>query len=261
LQPYVIRQGDYLASLAYQFGFDADTVWSDPANSALRKLRPNPNFLWPTDILYIPSPTAPAMKSLQTGTTNSFVADAPSVSITIAFSDASFASQACSIQELPQLTGLTTDASGTLTFSAPVTMDTATIAFSGIGATYVFKIGHLDPIETLSGVFQRLQNLGFIASDADFDPTDLEFLRTNLRALNAAQTGGGSGPASSSPSPSAAPSSANPPSEPAPSSDPAPPSNPAPQSEPSPPQDNAGLSDDGTLDSSTSTMLLNAHGS
>jgi hypothetical protein len=255
LQPYVIRQGDYLASLAYQFGFDADTVWNDPSNAALRKLRPNPSLLWPTDILYIPSPTPPAMKNLQTGTTNSFVADAPTVSITIAFSDGGFASQACSIQELPQLTGLTTDASGTLTFSAPVTLDTATIAFSGIGATYVFKIGHLDPIETLSGVFQRLQNLGFIASDADFDPIDLEFLRTNLRALKAAQTEGGPGSASSS-SPSAAPSSANPP-----PSEPAPPSNPPPQSEPSPPQDNAGLSDDGTLDSSTSAMLLNAHGS
>ena len=53
MQPYVIRQGDYLALLAYKFDFDADTVWGDPANSDLRKLRPNPNLLWPTDVLYI----------------------------------------------------------------------------------------------------------------------------------------------------------------------------------------------------------------
>jgi hypothetical protein len=38
LQPYVIKQGDHLALLAYKFGFDADTVWNDPKNAQLRQL-------------------------------------------------------------------------------------------------------------------------------------------------------------------------------------------------------------------------------
>ena len=54
MQPYVIRQGDFLAKLAHRFGFDADTVWNDAANTKLGDARTDPNILAPTDILYIP---------------------------------------------------------------------------------------------------------------------------------------------------------------------------------------------------------------
>ncbi len=69
MQPHVIKVGDHVALLAYQCGFDADTVWNDPANDALRQLRPDPNVLCPTDILYIPDQNdkQPAMQTLTTG--------------------------------------------------------------------------------------------------------------------------------------------------------------------------------------------------
>jgi hypothetical protein len=60
VQPYVIRQGDYLALLAYKFGFDADAVWNDPKNADLRKIRSDPNMLWPTDV---PAPSQPPPSS------------------------------------------------------------------------------------------------------------------------------------------------------------------------------------------------------
>ncbi len=301
MQPYVIRQGDYLLSLARQFGFDADTVWNDPANADLRKLRPDPNILWPTDVLQIPDPNAPpATKSLVAGTTNAFVSDVPTVSITVTFTDASLASQAFAIQELPDLTPPPTDASGKLTFSAPVTLQTATIVFTDAGQTFKLNIGHLDPIGTLSGVFQRLQNLGYIDADVRSDSINVDCVRMALRAFNAAapsdppasspdsstdgppsSQGSGDRPSASPPSSSASPpsspppsSNASPPSSPppssngAPTSDPAPPdSAPPPSSESAPPSsdleqpDNAGLNDDGTLDAATSAKLVAAHGS
>jgi hypothetical protein len=153
LQPYVVRQGDYLAKLAYRFGFDADEVWNDQRNADLRALRQNPHILWPTDILYIPDDAPPRMFALTTGSTNTFVTDVPTVDITIQFAEPAFASQTYTIQELDQLTGLATDATGTATFSVPVTLQTATLVFTDSGATFVCKIGHLDPIETLSGMF------------------------------------------------------------------------------------------------------------
>jgi hypothetical protein len=230
LKPYVIRQGDHLRSLAYQLGFDADAVWSDPKNADLKQLRPNPNILLPGDVLYVPDGDDPT-HDLVTGATNSFVSDAPVAGVTITFTDAAFASQPYTIQELPNLTGLTSDSSGTVTFSAPVTLDTATVVFAGIaGATYPLKIGHLDPIETPSGIFQRLRNLGFVAPDEPFDPDDLDSLRRHLRELKAAQSGGTGEPEDS-----------------------APPSGQAPTA------DDAGLSADGKLDASTSAMLLQAH--
>ncbi len=272
MEPYVIRQGDFLESLAYQFGFDADTVWNDPKNADLRQLRTNPNILYPTDVLYIPSQSGPPqMTTLATGSTNSFVANSPSVPITISFSDTAFASQSYSIQELPDLTGLATDASGTATFSAPVTLSTATISFADSGTTFAIDIGTLDPIDTLSGISQRLQHLGFI-DDANVDPTNLDTLRAALRALTATQPGADllpiEPPPVSIPPPSdSEPSNSSPPSndpqeDPASTSDASPPTDgsAAPSYAPAP-QDNAGLTDDGTLDDATSARLLAAHGS
>jgi hypothetical protein len=283
----VIRQGDYLLSLAHQFGFDPDVVWNDPKNAQLRQagqLSQDPNLLNPTDMLYIPAPNAPpAMQNLEPGTTNTFVTNPPTVSFTVQFLGDVFKSQSYTVQELPELTNLTTDADGTATFNVPVTQTVLTMVFSKSGTKYIVKIGHLDPIHTLSGIFQRLRSLGFIDSSANSDPTDLEFMRTALRAFKAAQPGTHSDPGDSSGEPTS--SDGNPPSS-APSSSPpdslssssdggpssshslsdgdAPPSSdgsPPPSSAPSSQEDNAGLSDDGTLDDATTKLLFDAHGS
>lgn len=232
MQPYVIKQGDYLALLAHRFGFDADTVWNDAANDALRQARPDPNILFPTDILYIPDQVdqEPVMLSLNMGTTNNFVAPVSQVSVKLRFVDPPFASQGFTIQELPELTGLTTGADGSVTFPIPVTLETFTIAFTGSGATFDFKAGHLDPIGTLSGVLQRLQNLGYIGLvlDGGTGP-DIHIIRDALRAFKAAQSVGTPPADASSPSTSA--------------------------------PDNAGLDDEGNLDDASARQLVAAHGS
>lgn len=241
MQPYVIKQGDYLAKLAYEFGFDADAVWNDDQNKDLRELRQDPNILCPCDVLYIPEPSPAPAHSLTTGTTNTFVSDAPTVTVTIRFVDAPLASQAYTVQELPQLGGLTTGGDGTATFPIPVTLETFTIAFGDSGATFTFDVGHLDPIQTPSGILQRLQNLGYVGPDASCDPQDLELLRAGLSSLKAAQAGGGAAGSSTDSDGS---------SEAAPES--------APGADRSP-QDNSGLSNDGTLDDDTSKLLRDAH--
>jgi hypothetical protein len=191
MQPYVIKQGDYLAKLACQFGFDADTVWSDPKNADLRKLRSDPNLLWPTDILYIPDQVnkQPVLKSLTTGTTNTFVSDTPTVTVNLKFADAELASQPYTIPELPQLTGLTTRADGTATIAMPITQRVVTVVFTSDGTAFTCNVGHVDPINTLSGVIQRLQNLGFLDPNADLETFDLDSVRGALREFLATQPG------------------------------------------------------------------------
>jgi N-acetylmuramoyl-L-alanine amidase len=226
-----------LAKLAYRFGFDATTVWNDPKNADLRKVRPDPNILWPTDIVYVPDRTdkTPDYKSLVTGTTNSFVSDAPTITVTLAFSGAQFASQPCTISELEQITTLATGADGLLTFQAPVTLETATITFPGIPFTCEYWIGHLDPLNTLSGAYKRLQNLGLIDDGLDLDATNLGLVRGAIRALKASVGGATDADA--------------PPRDPAASSTPG-----------TTPFPDDGLHDDGTLDDATSSLLLAAHG-
>ncbi len=187
MEPYVVRQGDFLARLAYQFGFDADAVWGDAKNAQLREDRTDHNILSPADLLYIPDQAGtPAMQSLTTGTTNTFVSTPPTTTVTIRFVDAPFASQAYSVPELPELAGLTTGQDGTATFSIPVTLDTFTITFTGSGTSFSFDVGCLDPINTLSGIFQRLQNLGYIDPDVTANPPDLDVVRAALRTFRAA---------------------------------------------------------------------------
>jgi hypothetical protein len=146
LQPYVIRQGDYLIKLAYQFGFDADTVWDDPQNQQLRqagKLSTDPNILRPTDVLYIPSNAPPVTHALATGTANSYVSDAPTVNLSLKFTDPELASQAFTVNELPQLAGLTTQADGTTSFAVPVSQETLTLVFTSDGTRFTCSISQL----------------------------------------------------------------------------------------------------------------------
>jgi hypothetical protein len=287
LQPYVIKQGDHLALLAYKFGFDADTVWNDSKNAQLRQraqLSSDPNILYPTDVLYIPDQNVPpVMKSLTPGTTNSFVSNVPTVTITHQFvgDDAStYASKAYTIQELNELTDLATDSNGIVKFQAPVTLQTATLTFTDSGECWVLSIGVLDPVNTLSGIFQRLQNLGYIGSNLQFDASDLATLRVGLRLLIFSQsTASDSAPASTPVPPSVPPSA--PPSAPgsAPASAPGmgvptsstdvasdsadasdPPPDSGPPSSEDAPVDTAGLADDGTVDADTSSLLVKVYG-
>ncbi len=177
MQPYIIRQGDHLSSVAYRCGFDADAVWNDPKNAQLRQVRPDPNILDPGDVLYIPDQDAPpVMKSLTTGSTNAFVSDAPTVTLTQQFigPDATtYASRAYTIQELDQLTGLATDENGFARFPVPVTLATATLVFTDTGELWALRIGEMDPINTPLGIFKRLQNLGYLGLDVQFDSSSL----------------------------------------------------------------------------------------
>ncbi len=300
-----MRQGDFLVQLANNFGFDPDIVWQDPSNATLRALRSNPNILCAGDVLYIPDlPTQPPpMTSLMLGATNSFVAqDPPTVILTHKFigSDStSYASKGYTVQELDQLTGLTTDGDGVATFEAPVTLATATIVFTDTGESWALHLGAMDPINTMSGIFMRLQNLGYIAGNVTYDglsaTNNLGPMRAGLQALKAAQAGDGeadspsnSVPPSTPPPPSGAPASnpasahasdSDPGSDPAADSDPGsdPPSSGAASAPPSSPgtydlcgggwqqcsssaADTSGLADDGTLDPDTEKLLLSAYG-
>jgi N-acetylmuramoyl-L-alanine amidase len=51
---HVVREGECLASIAFENGFFPDTIWRHADNSALKERRENPNVLQPGDVLFIP---------------------------------------------------------------------------------------------------------------------------------------------------------------------------------------------------------------
>jgi hypothetical protein len=242
VQPYVIRQGEFLRRIAYKFGFDPDVVWNDSANDDLRKLRPNPNVLFAGDVLYIPDDTPPVVHPLVTGSTNAFQApDPPPVTVVAKFvgdEPDAYASKAYTVEELDQLTGLTTDGEGTVNFPAPVTLETATVVFTETGERFPLQIGWMDPIDTMYGVFMRLMNLAYVDPNATFDEEDvannLETIRVGLRSLKVAQDGASGDGADASASDDASAQAGD--------------------------DDNDGIDDDGNLSADMSDRLKRAHG-
>lgn len=230
MQPYIVCQGDHLPLLAYKFGFDADTVWNDPTNEQLRKsgkLSTDPNALNPTDMLYIPNPQADQPVSLTTGATNQFTSDVPTMTLNVTFVQGDgtpYASQAFTVTELPELTGLSTKENGLAAIDVPVTLDTATVVFSDSGDSFVLSIGDMNSIDTLSGVFMRLRNLGYIDRGTTFDASQLDLIRNGLRLLKATK-------------------------------------GPPPDQGSEGDVDNGGLADDGTLEANTKQLLIDAYGS
>jgi hypothetical protein len=80
----LVRQGDYLAKLAYAHDLDPEDIWNDPANAELTTLRLDPNLLAPGDRIYIPVKPRAALP-IQKGTTNRYTATVPRVPVTIRF--------------------------------------------------------------------------------------------------------------------------------------------------------------------------------
>lgn len=172
-RPYVVRQGDYLARLAYVHGFDANEVWNHAQNAELREMGRTPELLNPGDILYLPVKPKEGL-SFSAGGPNRYQAKVPTVKVSMTFKDA----EGVLSDEPYEVHGLGTDGSsgqpetrktdgnGNVELELPVTTREVTIVFPNQNVAYEVRVGDMDPVSEMSGVHKRLQNLGF----ADRDP-------------------------------------------------------------------------------------------
>ena len=177
-KPYVIRQGDYLAKLAFTMGFSADDVWNDPKNADLKAARHNPNALLPGDILHLPDPRTARSGTLTTGTTNRFTAKTPVVPVVItllARDNKPRANHRCIVHGLGDPFVRTTDGSGKLSLEVPVTVREVPVMLED-GSTLWLMVGDMDPIETIEGIKKRLTQLGYYTA-VSFHSDDVESRR------------------------------------------------------------------------------------
>jgi hypothetical protein len=200
MRPYVIAQGDSLATLASSYGFDADSTWKDPANDGLRAQRSDPNALAPCDVLYIPNPAPPTYHSLTSGTTNQFTSTPASLFAAIKCLDEAgqpIAGRAYVIEGLSSPLQGTTDDGGVATLELPIDADSASLYFPDLGCEFFLKVAHLDPAEEDSGVDQRLRALGLLVDPPPvFDPDAQQIVADEYRqaAIAAFQSQNGISP-------------------------------------------------------------------
>lgn len=162
--PYVIKQGDFLLTLAE--GFDADVVWNHPKNEPLRKAGRDPHTLAPGDVIYLPE-VERKWHRLRIGEVNTFVANTLYAEVTLTFTDRdgkALANAACKYEGLRGSDQpAQTDASGSVKLTrVPVRPRyELVVELPEHKARFRVLVGHMDPITEATGVQKRLQNLGY----------------------------------------------------------------------------------------------------
>lgn len=173
---YTVKQGDHIASIAADAGFLSwKTIWEDGKNSAIKGKR-NPNVLYPGDKLEIPE-RQKREESAPTGEYSTFQAIGDPVQLKIVVLD--WAGNPVSDTELDILLDLSekikTAGDGSVTKKVVDPLGSKEGKLKVKGYELGLKLGHLDPVEELSGQVWRLNNLGYRAGDVK-DEKDPDFL-------------------------------------------------------------------------------------
>ncbi len=186
MRPYIVRQGDYVAKLAFVNGFDADEVWSHPKNKDLREHRKTPWVLCEGDVLYIPAGDG-ERSGVTLESANAFGAKVPTVKVDLRLvqDGEPIADQKCLIETLEGPKDGQTDGDGRLSVEVPVLQRDLRVFLTERGVLFELAVGELDPADVSTGKKQRLQNLGYIdetwerllaseGADAERDTSALE---------------------------------------------------------------------------------------
>ncbi len=164
MRPYIVRQGDYLAKIAFEQGFDADEVWKHEKNKGLKEQGRSPEILHPGDLLMIPEKdAAPTSANIQAR--NRYQADVAMTSIKVSLrgdEGKPVAGAPYVVEGFGDPTPANTDGQGTISVEVPVTCKTVFVVLPEMGRRLRFDVGHLDPSAEESGARARLSQLGLL---------------------------------------------------------------------------------------------------
>jgi hypothetical protein len=170
---YSVKQGDHLSKIAKDNGFtDYTVIWDHPNNADLKKERQNPNVLYPGDQVFIPD----MEQKQEAGTTDkrhTFTVDKKTLKLRLVLEDIyekPIAGALCALLVGDQAFQLTTDGNGKIEQGIPADSENGVLVIRGGQTPFAddvipLKIGHLDPVEFVSGQQARLNNLGYFAGD------------------------------------------------------------------------------------------------
>jgi Putative peptidoglycan binding domain/LysM domain len=169
---YFVKQGDYLAKLAKQFGLPVNVIWNHAKNAELKQKRPNPNVLFPGDRLYIPDLKS-RDESCPTDRSHKFETSFSKLRLRLVLEDKyerPIANAKCVLGIGSDFQYLTTDDNGRIDKIIPPDAEEGFVLIQDPetperDVRISLKIGHLDPIDEVSGQTARLNNLGYFAGD------------------------------------------------------------------------------------------------
>ncbi len=171
---HVVQPGECLSSIAAKYGFaDWKTIYDDPANAGFKQRRPNPNLIYAGDRLTIPDKKKKSASG-PTGKKNKFKVKKNKTYLRLKLK----------LDESHRYLLKVGAASfkGTTDGSAPIEHEIRPDAQEGEltvwpasggeqppddATVFALAIGHLDPLEEVSGVQGALTNLGYYWAPID----------------------------------------------------------------------------------------------
>jgi hypothetical protein len=178
---HTVRQGECISAIAARYGFFPVTIWDDGANSQIKDHRKDSNVLYPGDVVVIPDKrlrSEPAATEQRHRFRRKGVPE--KLMFQILEEGQPRANEPYVLDIDGHLTQGTTDADGGVVEPIPPNARKARLLLGEEQKEYVLDLGYLDPIDQLSGVQTRLNNLGFDCGAADgvLGPTTEAALKT-----------------------------------------------------------------------------------
>lgn len=159
-----VSQGECLSSIADRYGFFWQTLWNRPENARLQELGRHPNALHPGDVVFIPEKRM-ASFIRPTGARHTFKKRGIPVKLRmqLMWDGAPRAGEPYKLTVGDVVLEGALNGEGFIETNIPPGAPRGTLVV-GEGSrrrTYTLALGHLDPVETVSGVQARLRNLGY----------------------------------------------------------------------------------------------------
>jgi N-acetylmuramoyl-L-alanine amidase len=194
---HTVRPGDCLTSIASRYGVpDAQTLYDEPANQALKTKRPNPNLLYPGDAVTIPDRPGKVYR-FATGAKHRIVIKRSKRTVRIALrpgEDAPFASVPYRLVGDGFEVEDQTTFDGMVVQEVPAELNELTLVVGR--ARIELRVGHLNPMRDVpdagvSGAQARLANLGFAPGriDGALGPRTEHAIRAFQRSKGLDETG------------------------------------------------------------------------
>jgi N-acetylmuramoyl-L-alanine amidase len=162
-----VKKGECLSSIAAESGFTWSYLWNLPENEGLRQQR-EPNILHPGDRIFIPERRLQE-QSGETERRHHFRRRGTYVVLRLVLMEGTRVrdGERCVLMNGTWEQEGWTDPSGRVEFRVPADVKEARLRVGAAPEEFPLRLGDLDPVQEVSGVQGRLNNLGFPCGPVD----------------------------------------------------------------------------------------------
>ena len=165
---HTVQQGDCISSLAASYGIPWEKIWDFGDNAELKEKRADPNVLSPGDVIVIPDKASKKIKCA-TDQRHKFVVSRKPTKIKIRLTIDDQPRKGIPFELFVDGASIKgkTDGDGYMNAEVPADAEKGKLVVGNSDPPEVYELafGTLDPIETDSGVEQRLRSLGINTED------------------------------------------------------------------------------------------------